>query len=86
MQTGTTAKTAAAKTNLEDESPLPPYQGSDAMPIAGTWRAGRANERGTDFNPFTGEELLEIPLASADPFHTEGKIVPAQHTPRIYPF
>jgi aldehyde dehydrogenase (NAD+) len=64
QQTGT-EKSKAATTSLRDDSPLPPYQGFDVMPIAGTWRAGRANKRGSDFNPFTGEKLLEIPLATA---------------------
>ncbi len=32
------------------------------MPIAGRWRAGRAGERKTDHDPFTGEVVAELPL------------------------
>jgi aldehyde dehydrogenase (NAD+) len=42
------------------------YDGFDTMPIAGTWRAGRAGKTATDTDPYTGETLTEIPLANAD--------------------
>ena len=42
------------------------YDGFDRMPIAGTWRAGRAGKTATDTDPYTGETLTEIPLADAD--------------------
>ncbi len=37
----------------------------EGMPIAGAWREGRAGRRGLDLDPFTGETILELPLASA---------------------
>lgn len=43
-----------------------PYDGLDAMPIAGRWRAGTAGDTLTDTNPWTGETLLEIPMAGED--------------------
>ncbi|MBN1092547.1 aldehyde dehydrogenase family protein [Blastococcus sp. TML/M2B] len=43
-----------------------PYDGFDRMPIAGTWRAGRAGKTATDTDPYTGETLTEIPLADAE--------------------
>ncbi|MCZ2820095.1 aldehyde dehydrogenase family protein [Modestobacter sp. VKM Ac-2977] len=49
-----------------DNSAPAPYDGFDRMPIAGTWRAGRAGKTATDTNPYTGETLTEIPLANAD--------------------
>ncbi|SOC50548.1 4-hydroxybenzaldehyde dehydrogenase [Blastococcus aggregatus] len=42
------------------------YDGFDRMPIAGTWRAGRAGKTATDTDPYTGETLTEIPLANAE--------------------
>ncbi|MGY2081910.1 aldehyde dehydrogenase family protein [Modestobacter sp. SYSU DS0657] len=42
------------------------YDGFDRMPIAGTWRAGRAGRTATDTDPYTGETLTEIPLANAE--------------------
>jgi aldehyde dehydrogenase (NAD+) len=36
------------------------------MPIGGSWRAGRAGKTRTDSNPWSGDTLAEIPLASAD--------------------
>ena len=49
------------------ETTAPPrYDGFDTMPIAGTWRAGRAGKTATDTDPYTGETLTEIPLANAD--------------------
>ncbi|NEK86325.1 aldehyde dehydrogenase family protein [Blastococcus saxobsidens] len=49
-----------------DTSAPTPYDGFDRMPIAGTWRAGRAGKTATDTNPYTGETLTEIPLANSD--------------------
>ena len=43
-----------------------PYGGFESMPIAGEWRAGRAGKTAEDVDPYTGETLLEIPLADAD--------------------
>ncbi|RBY79088.1 hypothetical protein DQ239_05315 [Blastococcus sp. TF02-09] len=42
------------------------YDGFDRMPIAGSWRAGRAGKTATDTDPYTGETLTEIPLANAE--------------------
>lgn len=36
------------------------------MPLAGGWREGRAGKTGTDTDPWSGEILAEIPLASAE--------------------
>jgi aldehyde dehydrogenase (NAD+) len=41
----------------------PPFDGFDAMPIAGRWRPGTGGRLGVDRDPWTGETLLEIPLA-----------------------
>ncbi len=37
----------------------------EGMPIAGRWRAGRAGKREADHDPYTGETLVELPLADA---------------------
>jgi aldehyde dehydrogenase (NAD+) len=36
------------------------------MPIAGEWRAGRAGKTSADTDPWSGQTLTEIPLASAE--------------------
>lgn len=41
-----------------------PYERFDVMPIAGTLREGRSGTRASDRDPYTGEVLVEIPLAS----------------------
>jgi aldehyde dehydrogenase (NAD+) len=41
------------------------YDGFDTMPIAGSWRVGRAGRSAADVDPYTGETLVEIPLANA---------------------
>ncbi|TYP84574.1 aldehyde dehydrogenase family protein [Blastococcus xanthinilyticus] len=51
---------------MPSDTPPPRYDGFDVMPIAGTWRAGRAGKTATDTDPYTGETLTEIPLADAD--------------------
>ena len=48
-----------------DGSP-PRYEGFDRMPIAGEWRAGRSGDTKADTDPWSGDTLTEIPLASAD--------------------
>lgn len=40
------------------------YSGFEAQPIGGRWRTGRSTRSQTDTNPFNGETLVEIPLAS----------------------
>ncbi|SHH27080.1 aldehyde dehydrogenase family protein [Geodermatophilus nigrescens] len=45
---------------------LPRYDGFDRMPIAGTWREGRSEKTAADTDPYTGETLTEIRLATAD--------------------
>ncbi len=42
-----------------------PYDGLSQMLIGGLWRPGRSDQRARDVDPFTGETLLEIQLASA---------------------
>ena len=42
------------------------YPAMDSMPIAGEWRGGRSGETRADLDPWSGETLAEIPLASAD--------------------
>ena len=44
--------------------PLGPYAINGNQYINGTWRAGRSARRLDDRNPFNGEQLLEMPLAS----------------------
>lgn len=36
------------------------------IPIAGQWRPGRSGKSGTDTDPWSGDTLTEIPLASAE--------------------
>ena len=43
-----------------------PYGGFDRMPIGGQWRPGSAGRELTDTDPWSGEVLTRIPLASAD--------------------
>jgi aldehyde dehydrogenase (NAD+) len=40
-----------------------PYQGFDAMPIAGKWRPGSSDETRADEDPWNGETLTELRLA-----------------------
>lgn len=42
------------------------YGGLDVMPIAGTWRGGSAGRIGADLDPWSGDTLVEIPLADAE--------------------
>jgi aldehyde dehydrogenase (NAD+) len=42
------------------------YDGFDRMPIAGSWREGRSEKTATDTDPYTGETLTEIRLATSD--------------------
>lgn len=42
-----------------------PYDGFDQMPISGQWRPGSAGRELTDTDPWSGEVLTRIPLASA---------------------
>jgi len=39
------------------------YEGFGRMPIAGSWRQGRSGRIGCDRDPYSGDTLLEIPLA-----------------------
>ncbi|MBA3866410.1 MAG: aldehyde dehydrogenase family protein [Solirubrobacterales bacterium] len=45
-------------------APPVPYDGFDLMPIAGEWRRGSSGERRADVDPWSGETLVEIPLAA----------------------
>lgn len=42
------------------------YGGLDVMPIAGTWRGGSAGRIGADLDPWSGDTLVEVPLADAE--------------------
>lgn len=42
------------------------YTGFDTMPVAGRWRSGSSRETATDTDPYTGQTLTEIGLASAE--------------------
>jgi aldehyde dehydrogenase (NAD+) len=46
--------------------PPPRYDGFDRMPIAGTWREGRSERTAADTDPYTGETLTELRLATSD--------------------
>jgi aldehyde dehydrogenase (NAD+) len=41
------------------------YEGFGTMPLAGRWRAGRSGKVVKDADPWSGETLTEIPMASA---------------------
>jgi aldehyde dehydrogenase (NAD+) len=48
-------------------TPAPaPYPDFTAMPVGERWRAGRAGKTGNDLDPWSGDTLTEIPLASAE--------------------
>jgi aldehyde dehydrogenase (NAD+) len=49
---------------LERTATVAAYDGFDKQFIGGSWRAGRSGRTDTDRDPFTGEALIEIPLAS----------------------
>jgi aldehyde dehydrogenase (NAD+) len=40
------------------------YPDFTSMPVGGQWRAGRSGKTGADNDPWTGQRLTEIPLAS----------------------
>jgi len=42
------------------------YGGFDLLAIGGEWRRGSSDRTGKDIDPWTGETLVEIPLASQD--------------------
>ncbi len=60
-------ETATPPTDTRDSLHRAPrrYDGFDRMPIAGRWRAGRSGKSAPDHDPFSGETLVEIPLADA---------------------
>jgi aldehyde dehydrogenase (NAD+) len=62
METNTEEMAAGA----ERSAPPRAYEGWNALPIGGQWRAGRAGKHQADHDPFTGEVLVEIPLANAE--------------------
>ena len=41
-----------------------PYDGFDKLPIGGVWKHGSSAKRAADLDPYTGDTLVEIPLAS----------------------
>lgn len=43
-----------------------PYDGFDKQYLAGDWRTGRSGQDYTDTNPFNGDVLVTLPLASQD--------------------
>jgi aldehyde dehydrogenase (NAD+) len=43
-----------------------PYPAFDTMPIGGTWRPGRSGDTRADLDPYSGDTLVEIPLAARD--------------------
>lgn len=49
-----------------NEESLPRYSGFDQLPINGKWRHGKGAEVLRDFNPYSGEIIVEIPHASRD--------------------
>jgi aldehyde dehydrogenase (NAD+) len=60
-QEGPDARSSGA---APEEAPRP-YTPWDVLPIGGRWRQGRAGKRAADRDPYSGETLLELPLASA---------------------
>lgn len=55
---------ALAGAGIETGAP-PRYDGFERMPIGGRWRAGSSGRTSKDLDPYTGDPLLEIPLADA---------------------
>lgn len=47
-----------------DHAPSTLYGGFDTLPIAGQWRPGASAKTNIDVDPYTGDTLLEIPLAT----------------------
>lgn len=43
-----------------------PYRDFDKQYLAGDWHTGRSGQEHTDTNPFDGDVLATIPLASQD--------------------
>lgn len=43
-----------------------PYEGFDRQYLGGRWVHGHADERNVDRDPYSGETLVEIPMATAD--------------------
>lgn len=48
------------------DTSIKPYEGLDNVFVVGEWREGRAGKSREDKNPYTGETLVEIPLANAE--------------------
>ena len=43
-----------------------PYQNLELQPLAGQWRSGRSDTQLQVLNPYTGDELLRLNLATQD--------------------
>ncbi|HVH45770.1 MAG TPA: aldehyde dehydrogenase family protein [Labilithrix sp.] len=64
MQHGQQEATIGPPTVEPHQGPAP-YDGFARMPIAGSWRRGRSGKVVRDHDPYSGDTLLEIPLADA---------------------
>lgn len=49
-----------------EQAPPAPYDGFDVMPLAGEWRAGASGDTKADTDPYSGDVLTEVPLASEE--------------------
>lgn len=60
-----TTSTASMNSTTSHTSTPEGYAGFDTMPLGGQWRAGSSGEIATDSDPYTGETLTEIGMATA---------------------
>ena len=51
---------------MNDRTQSPAYTGFESQPIGAKWRPGGSGKRNTDTDPYNGETLVEIPLATAE--------------------
>jgi len=58
--------TAAPSTTDATSRRSSPYERFDLQPLGGEWRAGRSGRTTADTDPWNGDTLAEIPLASVD--------------------
>lgn len=68
MTTAVSDRVGGPQTKPTSTSPATPrrYSGFDAQYIAGQWRPGRQGGKRIDTDPYSGETLVEIPMANVE--------------------